>query len=104
MTIFRRFRHRLRATLDRSRQESEIDAELRFHLDSYANDLISQGVPREEAFRRAKIEFGGLELTKEDCRDARRANVVESLLQDLRFGVRTLLGESLPAELSERSE
>jgi len=90
MTICRRFRRWLPATLNRSRLESEIDAELRFHLDSYANDLISQGVPREEAFRRAKIEFGGLELTKENCRDARRAHVVESLLQDLRFGVRTL--------------
>jgi hypothetical protein len=66
-----------------------MDAELQFHLESFANDLIRTGVPREEACRRAKIEFGGLELTKENCRDARRANVVESLLQDIRFGVRT---------------
>jgi predicted permease len=84
MTICCRFRRWLRATLHRSRLESEIDAELRFHLDSHANDLISQGVFREQARRRARLEFGGLEL------NARRANVVESLLQDLRFGVRTL--------------
>jgi putative ABC transport system permease protein len=67
-----------------------MDAELHFHLESFADDLIRTGIPREEAFRRAKIQFGGLELTKEHCRDARRANIVESLLQDLRFGVRTL--------------
>ena len=90
MTSYRRFRRWLRATLHRSRTEHDMDAELQFHLESFANDLIRTGVPREEACRRAKIEFGGLELTKENCRDARRANVVESLLQDLRFGVRTL--------------
>ena len=90
MTLFSRFRSWLRATLHHSHTERDMDAELRFHLETYADDLICNGIPRNEAFRRARLEFGGLELTKEDCRDARRANVVESLLQDLRFGVRTL--------------
>ena len=48
------------------------------------------GVPREEALRRARIEFGGVERAKEECRDARGVNVIESLLQDLRFGLRML--------------
>jgi putative ABC transport system permease protein len=90
MTLYRRFRAWLRAIRHRSRLESEIDAELRFHLDSYANDLISSGVSREEALRRARLEFGGLELTKDQCRDARRSTLLESFFQDLRFGVRTL--------------
>lgn len=90
MNLLHQLRSWLHSTLHRSRTERDMDAELQFHLESFANDLIRTGVLREEAFRRAKIEFGGLELTKENCRDARRANVIESLLQDLRFGVRTL--------------
>jgi len=35
-----------------------MDAELRFHVEEYAEDLVRSGVPREEALRRARIEFG----------------------------------------------
>jgi putative ABC transport system permease protein len=78
------------AILRRARMESEMDAELRFHIEARAEDLIRSGVPREEALRRARIEFGGMELTKEECRDARGTNLIESLLQDIRFGLRML--------------
>ncbi len=67
-----------------------MDAELRFHIDSYADDLIRSGIPRDEALHCAHLEFGGLELAKEQCRDARGATLLESLLQDLRYGTRTL--------------
>jgi predicted permease len=67
-----------------------MDAELRFHIDAYAAGLLGNGVPREEARRRARIEFGGLEQTKEQCRYATGANFLDSLLQDLRFGFRQL--------------
>jgi len=70
--------------------ESEMDAELRFHVEARAEDLVRSGVPREEAMRRARIEFGGIERAKEECRDARGTNLIESLLQDLRFAIRTL--------------
>jgi len=73
--------------------EREMDAELRFHIESYAEDLIRGGVPREEALRRARVEFGGLEQTKEQCRDARGITLVNSLLQDARYGLR-MLGKS----------
>ena len=61
MTLGSRFRSWLRATVQRSRMESEMDAELRFHMEAYAEDLARSGVPREEALRRARLEFGGLE-------------------------------------------
>jgi predicted permease len=67
-----------------------MDAELRFHLESYADDLIRTGIPRDEAFRRARREFGGLERAKEECRDARGITFLESLLQDIRYALRTL--------------
>src|SRR5260370_19734857 len=70
--------------------ESEMDAELRFHLEAYAEDLVRRGVPREEAMRRARIEFGGSERAKEECREVRGVNVVESFVQDLRYGLRML--------------
>ncbi len=67
-----------------------MDAELRFHLEAFAEDLIRSGVPRQEALRRARIEFGGIERAKEECREARGANLLDSIHQDVRYGLRTL--------------
>ena len=90
MRLWSRVRSWVRATLGRSRMESEMDAELRFHIEAFAEDLVRNGVPRQEAMRRARIEFGGIERAKEECRDARGTNFVESLIQDLRYGLRML--------------
>jgi predicted permease len=67
-----------------------MDVELRFHIESYAEDLVRAGVPRAEAMRRARLEFGGIEQTKEKCREVRSANRFESFLRDLRYALRTL--------------
>src|SRR5438876_9052457 len=90
MRLLNRLRSWLRAMLRRSRVENEMDAELRFHIEAFAEDLVRSGVQRQEAYRRARIEFGGIERAKEECRDARGVNFIESLTQDLRFGLRTL--------------
>ena len=90
MTLWSRVSSWLRATVRRSRVESEMDAELRFHMEAYAEDLVRGGVPREEALRRARLEFGGIENTKEECREARGAHFAGTLLQDVRYGVRTM--------------
>jgi putative ABC transport system permease protein len=90
MTLWSRVSSWLRATARRSRMESDMDAELRFHMEAYAEDLVRGGVPREEALRRARLEFGGIENAKEECREARGAHFVETLLQDLRYGLRTM--------------
>ncbi len=91
MTLWARFRSWLGAMLQRSRMESEMDAELRFHLEAFAQDLVRSGVPHQEAMRRARIEFGGIERVKEEGREARGVNLVESLLQDLRYGASNML-------------
>src|SRR6267143_1527832 len=80
----------MRAVTRRSRMEREMDTELRFHIEAFAEDLVRSGVPRAEALRRARIEFGGVERTKEECRDARGISFIDSLFQDLRFGLRML--------------
>src|SRR5947208_6028346 len=90
MNLWTRLRSWLRATLKHSGMESEMDAELRFHVEAYAEDLVRGGVPHQEAMRQARIEFGGIERAKEECRDARGVNFIENFTQDLRFGLRTL--------------
>jgi hypothetical protein len=90
MTIWSQLRSWSRTTFRRSRMESEMDAELRFHIEAFAEDLIRSGAPREEAMRRARIEFGGIERVKEEGREARGVKIMETLLQDLRYGARML--------------
>jgi putative ABC transport system permease protein len=90
MTLWSMMRSWMRATLHRPQMEGEMDAELRFHIETYAEELIRSGMPRQEAMRRARMEFGGVERTKEECREARGANIVETLAQDLRYGARMM--------------
>jgi predicted permease len=89
MNLWTRLRSWLRAILRRSRAEREMGAELHFHIEAFADDLIRAGVSREEALRRARVEFGGVERAKEECRDATGANFFDSLLQDARYGLRS---------------
>ena len=86
MTLLSRFRSWWRALVGRSRMESEMDTELRFHMEAFAEDLVRSGVPRQEALRRARVEFGGFERAKEECRDARGVSFIEATLKDVRYG------------------
>jgi MacB-like periplasmic core domain len=70
--------------------ESEMDAELHFHIEAYAEDLVRSGFPHDEAMRRARIEFGGIERAKEECRESRGVNLFDSVVQDVRFALRML--------------
>ncbi len=78
------------AVAGRTRMESEMDAELRFHIEAFAEDLVRRGVTREEALRRARIEFGGVERAKEECREARGVSLFDGLTHDLQYALRTL--------------
>src|SRR5580704_2284446 len=91
MTLWSRIRSWALATLCRSRMESEMDAELHFHIEAFAEDLVRSGVSREEATRRARIEFGGVERVKEEGREARGIRLFESIMQDVRHGLRLLI-------------
>ncbi|HEV2419092.1 MAG TPA: ABC transporter permease [Terriglobia bacterium] len=74
----------------RGRTERQLDAELRFHLERQIADYIAAGMTPDEARRRARLEFGGLDQVKEECRDVGAARFVESLIQDVRYGLRQL--------------
>src|SRR5258708_14492641 len=64
--------------------------DLRFHVDQYMADLIRAGVPPPEAARRARIEFGSLNSTQEECREARGLQPFDELRRQLRHAERTL--------------
>ena len=70
--------------------EKHLDAELRFHLEQNIADLVAGGMAPEEARRRARLEFGGLDQVKEECRDVGGSHVVETFIQDLHYGLRQL--------------
>src|ERR1700731_625179 len=79
--------------LRRSQSEGDLDEELRAHIANRSDDLESSGLPRDVAERRARIEFGGHERYKEECREERGGFWLQSLWSDVRFGVR-MLGKS----------
>jgi predicted permease len=81
---------RIRTLFRRRAVEGELDEELRFHLERQIEKLIRSGLTREDAVRRARIEFGGLDLVKEHCREARGVTFIESFAQDVRYGLRML--------------
>src|SRR5579872_1959973 len=81
---------RLRALFRRGAMEAEMDEELRSHFEAQVEKLVDSGIPREQAVRRARLEFGGYEQLKEECRDARGVSLVEATVQDLRYALRML--------------
>jgi putative ABC transport system permease protein len=81
---------RLRSLFRRRAVESEMDGELRFHLDRQTEKYVVTGMPREQATRRARIELGGLEQAREECREARGTRLLENFAQDLRYAARML--------------
>jgi putative ABC transport system permease protein len=82
---------RLRTLMRHSVTENALDDELRFHFQRLTEKYVKSGMSEAEAVRRARLEFGGLDKVKDDCREARGVSLVESLVQDLHYSARTLL-------------
>jgi putative ABC transport system permease protein len=74
--------------------ERDLRDELEAHIAHRADDLVRTGLPRDEAMRRARVEFGSFEACKEQLRDERRLawlrRLPETLWIDLRYGIRRL--------------
>ena len=71
-------------------RDDDIDKELQFHVDQRAADYMASGLTPAEARRRAALEFGGVTQTKEAIRDQDSWRVLDSILRDVRFAVRSL--------------
>ncbi len=82
---------RIRSLLRRGRREDDLREELQLHLEQEAERLRASGVPAEAARLEALRLFGGVEWTKDLCRDARGIGPIEALRRDVRYAVRRLL-------------
>jgi predicted permease len=82
--------YRLRAVFRRTSVERELDDELRFHVERQAEKYEGRGHGPGEAARRVRLEFGGLDQIKEQCRDARGVSVWESARRNVRLACRSL--------------
>lgn len=76
--------------LHRTKMEEQLEKELGFHIEQLTAGLIAHGTSPAEARRLARLELGGPEQVKEECRDARGTRWVEDFFQDVRYAVRTL--------------
>jgi predicted permease len=81
---------RFRALVHRRVMERELNEEIQFHLEHQIGKYENSGMRREAAVREARLDFGGLDQVKEECRQARGIHILESFGQDLRYGVRSL--------------
>jgi len=88
--FFRTLMQRMAALFRRRRLEDDLDEELRAHLEMAIELHLRKGMSAEDARRGALRSFGGVEQTKENYRDQRGLPMIETTLQDLRFGLRML--------------
>ena len=80
----------LRALTRRDRVERELDWEIDDWLEALIEEKVASGLSAEEARRAARLEFGGRDHVKEQVRDVWPVAWLDHLLQDVRFGQRTL--------------
>jgi predicted permease len=85
---------RWRSLFRRRTVERELDEELRFHFEQQIEENLAAGMSAEEAQYAARRSVGGAEQIKEECRDMRRVNRIETLVQDLRYASRMLVKDS----------
>src|SRR5690349_12631632 len=88
--MFGRVLGTVRSVFSRGKMESDLDEELRFHLEREIEKNVRRGMSPENARTEALRLFGGLEKTKDEVREADRAVLLETVLQDIRYGARSL--------------
>ncbi|MGH9495246.1 MAG: ADOP family duplicated permease, partial [Candidatus Sulfotelmatobacter sp.] len=90
MRLFSLVKSLFRCLFRRQQIDAELDEEIRSTVELLADQKIKDGMPPNEARRAARIELGGVEQVKEEVRAVRVGAWLDTLLQDLRFGLRML--------------
>src|SRR4051812_45011881 len=83
-----RIRLGLRAALDRGGVETEMEKEMRLHIDMETEANIRRGMSPADARRAALVAFGGVEVAKEGTRDERSTRWVKEIITDIQMGLR----------------
>jgi predicted permease len=81
---------RLKAVLRTRRVEEDLDDELAFHVAMQTRANAREGMSEGEAYRRARVEIGGVEQVKERSRDVRPLRWARDAMHDVRYGLRGL--------------
>ena len=79
---------RLLGLVHKNRLETDMEREMRFHLECETEELMRRGMEREAARLAALKRFGGMEQHKEECRDVSRNRWLEDFIQDARYSIR----------------
>ena len=79
-----------RNLVTRRRAEADLDAELRSYVQLLTEEKVRAGIPRADAERAARVETGGVEQVKEEVRDVRTGALIDTTMQDIRYGIRSL--------------
>ena len=88
--MFTKLRQRVRSVLQRTRFERELDTELQFHVDMLTAQYVGRGLSPEAARQAALHAFGPVAGVKDHVRDTWLSRVLESAMQDVRYGLRAL--------------
>lgn len=91
--MFRQILFDLRTLFRRRSVDRDLDEEIQFHIDKEVERHIQNGMPEADAQRKARLAFGGTAQTKEAYHDERRTRFFETLWQDLKYGLRVLIGK-----------
>jgi predicted permease len=85
-----KIRLRWRSVVRRTRVERELDEEMQYHLEELVEHYVATGMSLPDARERARVEMGPIALRKEECRDARGVEFVDSVRQDVTYALRAL--------------
>lgn len=88
MNPFLKLSNRIKALLFHSKAEGELSEEMKFHIEMQTQKNIDSGMSKTEAFRQAKLSFGGVEQTMEECRDSWGIRMINDFVRDLIYGLR----------------
>jgi hypothetical protein len=85
-----KFFQRLRSQFHKQELDKDLSEELAFHIQQETEENIAAGMSAEDAHYAALRRFGGVDQVKEECRDTWGVRFIDTLLQDIRFGLRML--------------
>jgi predicted permease len=80
----------LRNNFLKKRMEQDLDDEIRFYLETTAEDKMASGMSEDEARRAARLQLGSVDSLKDSVRDIRTGAMVERIWQDFRYACRAL--------------